>query len=517
MRMKVGRGRREVGFVARRVIAALAVVFMIGCTAIANLNNGLDWKMAESSCSVDHFDGCTQACHEFQGSSPATDQGNGRNACRMLTILLIERDADYMRWRHATGNNSDLDDARPDQILDLDAQLQDACKEGIDRACKATRLLKPRVDAIAARRADEKKKEDTRVTTQADFATRLDAAVATARKALSDAGPDATTQLREAVSIVERGTLGAKKNLEAPDMKDRVEKIEEWAKTAAKLSGEIVAAREKRDAKKNEVEAVREAWRAAMAKCKQDVPGCKKQCDAGPASLYECQFVSISYEQGDAEITKAPDVAKAMKLAKDGCAAGNKVGCLNVDRMQKTALECADLSACKPYCDGGVGIACTSMGEMLRDGRNGEKKDASRALSFFVKACGLDDPSGCYDLGNAQFLGIGGLRDRASAEKSFTKSCDLWTKEVAAQPKQVVYVGLRDTACHEAYGTKCANRVKVAANRRPQEDATCKTRAIGPVAWSTLDGTDADECMNAMMNLGCTEAIGHKVYCCPVD
>ena len=74
----------------------------------------------------------------------------------------------------------------------------------------------------------------------------------------------------------------------------------------------------------------------------------------------------------------------------------------------------------------------------------------------------------------------------------------------------------RDTACRNQYGAACVNKVQVPAHRRPDKDAFCR-RLPGnfDTAWSTLNGQDVDECLNAMMNLRCQEVTGHKLYCCP--
>lgn len=259
-------------------------------------------------------------------------------------------------------------------------------------------------------------------------------------------------------------------------------------------------------------------WVAAKTLCEADAAKCRTEC-AADAGSDACTYLASRFATGAKGFVKTagtPELGSGVTLMKKACGAGNRRACLMLEALKKSALGCADEAECNIYCDGGLGLGCTALGERLRDGTNGSTKNTASAVTYFTKACGLDDASGCYDLGNAQFRGVGTIRDRVSAEKSFAKSCDLWTKETTANPKEVLYTGLRDAACQEAYGAKCENRVRGnATNRRPQEDATCKKRGIGPIAWSTLDGTDADECINAMMNLGCTEAIGRKVFCCP--
>jgi hypothetical protein len=343
---------------------------------------------------------------------------------------------------------------------------------------------------------------------------RLNAAVAAAQKALVDAGPEATRAQREDVEELDRSARSARAKLWAPLADDLVTDIE--ARSAATVKEIADAKRKKEETAQKRDEATRALaeWHAVLARCQTEWLACKKECEANVAS-YACQAVAIGYQTGVAALTPKPDLAKALKIARDGCAAGQKLGCATAGGMEKSAAACDDLDACKPYCDGGFGSACTHAGEFHRDG-TGTKKDLGRAAALFTRACSLDDADGCNDLGAAQFEGEGTARDRNAAQKAFEKACTLFQTEVDAHPgKEVLWLSRRDNACKNAMGTSCVNRIEVPAHRRADLDAQCKRSGLGTVVWSTLSGTDTDECLNAMMNRGCTEIMGKQVYCCP--
>jgi len=149
---------------------------------------------------------------------------------------------------------------------------------------------------------------------------------------------------------------------------------------------------------------------------------------------------------------------------------------------------------------------------------NGVTKNTATAASFYKKGCDLGAATVCNGLASAYFVGNGLPQDRALAETYFKKACDGLEAQVnaATQPSPNL-MAQRDTACRNQTGTACVNRVQVPARRRADLDSTCRRHAIGTTAWSTLNGTDNDDCMNAMMNRGCTEAMGLHVYCCPAN
>ena len=61
---------------------------------------------------------------------------------------------------------------------------------------------------------------------------------------------------------------------------------------------------------------------------------------------------------------------------------------------------------------------------MFEEGK-GVKQDDFKALKFYQKACGLNDGSGCSNLGVMHEKGKGVKQDNFKAVKFFQKACDL--------------------------------------------------------------------------------------------
>jgi TPR repeat protein len=61
---------------------------------------------------------------------------------------------------------------------------------------------------------------------------------------------------------------------------------------------------------------------------------------------------------------------------------------------------------------------------MYKDGM-GTKKDSLKAVGFYQKACGLDNGSGCFDLGVMYKDGTGIKHSSLKAVKFYQKACNL--------------------------------------------------------------------------------------------
>jgi TPR repeat protein len=354
---------------------------------------------------------------------------------------------------------------------------------------------------------------------QKDYAKRLDAAEAEADKALKAAGSDASPELITTVERITKlvaegrgrlsGSITNKPNGKKRDLNGIVWTAEDLARSATTMSNGIVASK----AKKAPQSTPATTYESAKASCKADLTACQKAC-AADAAADLCVALAMATAAGT--VGGPADFVRAHALVKKGCELGNKIACTAVKTMNKQADTCDDSEVCSHFCDAGLGGGCMNAGELLRDAK---KKDLAKAAAFFKRGCDLGDPASCNALGAAYLLGEGVARDTKLAESLFTKACDGFQAKVNANPKEEdLWLARRDTACQNAYGTACVNKVQVPSKRRVDVDPICKKKALPPVAWSTSDGTDADgACMNAMMNRGCQQVMGTKAYCCPAQ
>ena len=60
-------------------------------------------------------------------------------------------------------------------------------------------------------------------------------------------------------------------------------------------------------------------------------------------------------------------------------------------------------------CKASEAVACTMLGSLHMEGR-GVKKDLTRAMGLFHRACGQGDGGGCYNLGQGHRQGLIGNR-----------------------------------------------------------------------------------------------------------
>jgi TPR repeat protein len=206
---------------------------------------------------------------------------------------------------------------------------------------------------------------------------------------------------------------------------------------------------------------------------------------------------------------------KARGMADKGCKNGDSTACATLQQFDKLAGECEDVQECRVLCDARFGDACGQLGDIYFDGLD-VRKNVSTAIDLWKKGCELGSPGSCNALGAQYFDGNGVPRDRKTAERYFDKACDAYEPRVqAAAGRDPLLAHHAEAACRNAGGTSCVRRVQAPANRRPDLDEKCRARGLPASAWSTLTGEDHDECLNSMMNRGCTEAMGLRAYCCP--
>lgn len=94
--------------------------------------------------------------------------------------------------------------------------------------------------------------------------------------------------------------------------------------------------------------------------------------------------------------------------AEDVCAMG-KVGSLRI---------------CQKSCNDGDMEACTTLGILLYEGRDGAAIDTTRAVTYWRRACQLSNFLACARLGRAEATGVGTAKNLGSARRYLQQACD---------------------------------------------------------------------------------------------
>lgn len=82
----------------------------------------------------------------------------------------------------------------------------------------------------------------------------------------------------------------------------------------------------------------------------------------------------------------------------------------------------------KKACDLEFPVGCVNLGSMLENG-DGTKRDLNAAYSYYEKACKLENGYGCKMQGLALEHGVGTSKDIAKATELYSKACDLKDQE----------------------------------------------------------------------------------------
>lgn len=84
------------------------------------------------------------------------------------------------------------------------------------------------------------------------------------------------------------------------------------------------------------------------------------------------------------------------------------------------------VSRAAPGCDGGISTGCITLAQNLEQGRNGQTRNAPRALGLYRMACDVKDPDGCMHLGRMYDSRFDGLSmDRGKSRQLYAQACDL--------------------------------------------------------------------------------------------
>jgi TPR repeat protein len=116
-----------------------------------------------------------------------------------------------------------------------------------------------------------------------------------------------------------------------------------------------------------------------------------------------------------------------------------------------------DLNANIAQCSTGDAKACNFVGAIYTTGLQGVKIDVVQAFTFFQKACNGSHPTGCANLANAYYNGLGVTLDRARAVQLYQQACDLGAV-TACVDLGVVYRDGKVQAKNPTYAAKLFQR-----------------------------------------------------------
>jgi TPR repeat protein len=116
-----------------------------------------------------------------------------------------------------------------------------------------------------------------------------------------------------------------------------------------------------------------------------------------------------------------------------------------------------DIKASVAQCNTGDGKACNVVGAIYATGLQGIKLDLPQAFTFFQKSCNGSYATGCANLANAYYNGLGITLDRARAVQLYQQACDL-SAVTACVDLGVVYRDGKVQAKNPTYAAKLFQR-----------------------------------------------------------
>jgi serine/threonine protein kinase len=102
----------------------------------------------------------------------------------------------------------------------------------------------------------------------------------------------------------------------------------------------------------------------------------------------------------------------------DATATARQGKALFKQKQYKDALPQLDTA-----CTGGDGEACDDLG-LMYGYKLGVSQDLKKSASFYTRACDLNNPDGCYNIGNFYYVGTLNIVDEARARPLLAKACD---------------------------------------------------------------------------------------------
>ena len=145
----------------------------------------------------------------------------------------------------------------------------------------------------------------------------------------------------------------------------------------------------------------------------------KRGCDSGGRAL-SCFNYGLMRQKGQGIRI---DHADAIEYYRLGCRKGSDAACINLafdyaNRAERTIA----MGLFRKSCDNGVLLACTNLGEMLRDG---DLASQASAAEIFRNACDKDSGDACRSLGQMAQGGNDAAGPKSHAIRYFNKGCDI--------------------------------------------------------------------------------------------
>lgn len=144
----------------------------------------------------------------------------------------------------------------------------------------------------------------------------------------------------------------------------------------------------------------------------------KRGCDSGGRAI-SCFNYGLMREKGQGIRKGRADAIEYYRL---GCRKGSDAACINLafDYANRAERPIA-MALFRKSCDNGVLLACTNLGEMLRDG---DLASQASAAEIFRKACDKGNGHGCRSLGQMAQAGNDAAGPKSHAIRYFNKGCD---------------------------------------------------------------------------------------------
>ena len=120
-------------------------------------------------------------------------------------------------------------------------------------------------------------------------------------------------------------------------------------------------------------------------------------------------------------------------------------------------------------CAASHGDSCTLLGFLYARGRSKVARDDPRAMTYFEKACQLDDLEGCFNIGD---LGVR-MGDYPAARVAFQRACELGSGTGCARGADLIERGIGGTADPRAALPMFEKALAILGPRCPDVSAAC--------------------------------------------
>lgn len=113
----------------------------------------------------------------------------------------------------------------------------------------------------------------------------------------------------------------------------------------------------------------------------------------------------------------------------EACEAGDLVACVDLGHLHRQGLGGdqdyeAAFALFREACEGRIATACHTLAYHHFEGRGLPEVDHERARQYYTRACDLGDSEACAGLGNMEFVGLGGARERLQGADRLHTACN---------------------------------------------------------------------------------------------